>query len=123
MELGNNKYEPEQLTLCHVAKRSDSSASKFQFECSNFFQEISLSRTPSIVFVHPVDGKLHREIAMQIDELDDQRHRHLHRNGVPQKDQKLNRPCRAKGQGPRRQLADCELCKTHQGIQQMPDEV
>uniref|UniRef100_A0A915HSA5 Uncharacterized protein n=1 Tax=Romanomermis culicivorax TaxID=13658 RepID=A0A915HSA5_ROMCU len=26
---------------------------------------------------------------MQIDELDDQPHRHLHRNGAPQKDQKL----------------------------------
>uniref|UniRef100_A0A915JK55 Uncharacterized protein n=1 Tax=Romanomermis culicivorax TaxID=13658 RepID=A0A915JK55_ROMCU len=39
--------------------------------------------------VHPVDGKPHWEIAMQIDEMDDQRHRHLHRSGAPQKDQKM----------------------------------
>uniref|UniRef100_A0A915KRB6 Uncharacterized protein n=1 Tax=Romanomermis culicivorax TaxID=13658 RepID=A0A915KRB6_ROMCU len=37
---------------------------------------------------HPVDGKLRQEIAMQIDELDDQQRRHLHRSGAPQKDQK-----------------------------------
>uniref|UniRef100_A0A915HHM0 Uncharacterized protein n=1 Tax=Romanomermis culicivorax TaxID=13658 RepID=A0A915HHM0_ROMCU len=38
---------------------------------------------------HPVDGKLGWEIAVQIQELDNQRPRHLHRNGAPQKDQKL----------------------------------
>uniref|UniRef100_A0A915JQH9 Uncharacterized protein n=1 Tax=Romanomermis culicivorax TaxID=13658 RepID=A0A915JQH9_ROMCU len=37
---------------------------------------------------HPVDRKLHQEIAMQIDELDDQRRKHLHGNGAPQRDQK-----------------------------------
>uniref|UniRef100_A0A915IW47 Uncharacterized protein n=1 Tax=Romanomermis culicivorax TaxID=13658 RepID=A0A915IW47_ROMCU len=37
---------------------------------------------------HPVDGKWRREIAMQIDEMDDQRPKHLHRNGAPKKDEK-----------------------------------
>uniref|UniRef100_A0A915IYB3 Uncharacterized protein n=1 Tax=Romanomermis culicivorax TaxID=13658 RepID=A0A915IYB3_ROMCU len=39
---------------------------------------------------HPVAGKLPWEIDMQIDELDDQRPRHLHRSGAPRKDENDN---------------------------------
>uniref|UniRef100_A0A915JCX4 Uncharacterized protein n=1 Tax=Romanomermis culicivorax TaxID=13658 RepID=A0A915JCX4_ROMCU len=35
---------------------------------------------------HPVAGKLQWEIDMQIEELDDQQHKHLHRDGGPQRD-------------------------------------
>uniref|UniRef100_A0A915KTZ2 Uncharacterized protein n=1 Tax=Romanomermis culicivorax TaxID=13658 RepID=A0A915KTZ2_ROMCU len=54
---------------------------------------------------HPVDGKLHQEIAMQIDETDDQRCRHLHRNGAPKKEQKI-RPI-DKSEGPEAQAPAC----------------
>uniref|UniRef100_A0A915K8B1 Uncharacterized protein n=1 Tax=Romanomermis culicivorax TaxID=13658 RepID=A0A915K8B1_ROMCU len=80
---------------------------------------------------------------MQIDKLDDQQRRHLHRSGVPQKDQKVmmkiihlllfvfiifleniagvqsDRAIGAKGRVPRRQLVDHKLWKTHQGIQKI----
>uniref|UniRef100_A0A915K324 Uncharacterized protein n=1 Tax=Romanomermis culicivorax TaxID=13658 RepID=A0A915K324_ROMCU len=54
---------------------------------------------------HPVDGKSDPEIAIQIDDLDDQQRKHLHRNGAPKKRPKLasnytDRPeRRAKGSG------------------------
>uniref|UniRef100_A0A915JPB8 Integrase zinc-binding domain-containing protein n=1 Tax=Romanomermis culicivorax TaxID=13658 RepID=A0A915JPB8_ROMCU len=57
---------------------------------------------------------------MQINKLEDQQRRHLHRSGAPQRDQKKSeQPIRGKGRWPRRQLADCKLCKIHQGTQQL----
>uniref|UniRef100_A0A915K9S3 Uncharacterized protein n=1 Tax=Romanomermis culicivorax TaxID=13658 RepID=A0A915K9S3_ROMCU len=38
---------------------------------------------------HPVDGKSPWEIAMQIEKMDDQWCRHLHRSGDPKKDQNV----------------------------------
>uniref|UniRef100_A0A915J9Q9 Uncharacterized protein n=1 Tax=Romanomermis culicivorax TaxID=13658 RepID=A0A915J9Q9_ROMCU len=38
---------------------------------------------------HPVDGKSHWEITMQIDNLDDRQRKHLHRNGGPKKRPKV----------------------------------
>uniref|UniRef100_A0A915IYG8 Uncharacterized protein n=1 Tax=Romanomermis culicivorax TaxID=13658 RepID=A0A915IYG8_ROMCU len=54
---------------------------------------------------HPVDGKLHQEIDMQIDKLDDQRRRHLHRSAAPKKDQKIRPTDRS--EGPKAQVPAC----------------
>uniref|UniRef100_A0A915IM38 Uncharacterized protein n=1 Tax=Romanomermis culicivorax TaxID=13658 RepID=A0A915IM38_ROMCU len=54
---------------------------------------------------HPVDGKPHREIAMQIDEMDDQQHKHLHRNGAPKKEQNIR--LIDKSEGPKTQAPAC----------------
>uniref|UniRef100_A0A915KEE5 Uncharacterized protein n=1 Tax=Romanomermis culicivorax TaxID=13658 RepID=A0A915KEE5_ROMCU len=61
---------------------------------------------------------------MQMDEIDNQPRKHLHRNGAPKKDEKVivglfaipicllhrsDPSTGATGQRPRRQLADCKL--------------
>uniref|UniRef100_A0A915JSB5 Uncharacterized protein n=1 Tax=Romanomermis culicivorax TaxID=13658 RepID=A0A915JSB5_ROMCU len=67
-----------------------------------------------------VAGKLQWEINMQIDELDDQGHRHLHRSGAPQRIRKFNINRLERGaKGPGTWLADTKPRKTLTGILQV----